>query len=247
MVKVSLGMPVYNGERFVDEALRCVLDQTLDDFELIICDNASTDRTVEICEEVTGGDPRVTIHSSPSNIGAAANFNRTVELASGEYFKWVAHDDLIAPDYLEKCAEILDDDPAAVLCHSDVRIIDSDGELIRRYHPEFQHVGSSNVADRFSEWAAIAHRCFDVFGLIRMDTLRGTHLIAPYIASDRSLLAELGLRGTFVRVPEPLFLSREHGDRSIRAMPSRTSSTSSRIKAPSQLPLSCRVRFAVGG
>lgn len=219
MVKVSLGMPVYNGERFVGEALRCVLDQTLGDFELIICDNASTDRTMEICEEVAARDDRLTVHRNSSNIGAAANFNRTVELASGEYFKWVAHDDLIAPDYLEKCAALLDSDPSLVLCHTDVKIVDAEGELIRLYDPELDHVGSSNVADRFADWSKISHRCFDVFGLIRMDALRQTHLIAPYIASDRTLLAELGLRGTFVRVPEVLFLSREHDDRSIRAMP----------------------------
>jgi len=219
MVKVSLGMPVYNGERFVGEALNCVLDQTLGDFELIICDNASTDRTVEICEEVAARDDRLTIHRNSSNIGAAANFNRTVELASGEYFKWVAHDDLIASDYLEKCAALLDSDPSLVLCHTDVKIVDAEGELIRLYDPELDHVGSSNVADRFADWSKISHRCFDVFGLIRMDALRQTHLIAPYIASDRTLLAELGLRGTFARVPEVLFLSREHDDRSIRAMP----------------------------
>ena len=218
MVKVSLGMPVYNGERFVGEALQSVLGQTVGDFELIICDNASTDRTLEICDEVAGGDPRVSIHRNSSNIGAAANFNRTVELASGEYFKWVAHDDLIAPDYLEKCVALLEEDPALVLCHTDVKIIDAEGELIRDYDPELDNIGSSDVADRFADWARISHRCFDVFGLMRMDALSRTHLIAPYIASDRTLLAELGLLGTFARVPEPLFLSREHDDRSIRSM-----------------------------
>lgn len=219
MVKVSLGMPVYNGERFVEEAIRSCLDQTLDDFELIICDNASDDRTVELCERAAAGDERVTIHRNSSNIGAAANFNLTVDLATGEYFKWVAHDDMITPDYLEKCARVLDEDPEVVLCHSGVRIVDSDGETIREYDPELEHAGSADVADRFADWAAISHRCLDVFGLIRMDALRKTHVIAPYIASDRSLLAELGLLGTFARVPEVMFLSREHDDRSIRSMP----------------------------
>ena len=136
MVKVSVGMPVYNGERFVSLAIRSVLDQTLGDLELIICDNASTDSTIRICEQFAAEDDRVVVHRNASNIGAAANFNRAVELARGDYFMWLAHDDMIAPTYLEKCADLLDSDPPLVFCHSQVQIVDGEGALIRHYDPE---------------------------------------------------------------------------------------------------------------
>lgn len=217
--RVSIGLPVYNGEAFVAEAVRSVLDQTYRDIELIISDNASSDRTVEICEEFAAWDDRVTVLRAGQNVGASANFNRTVAAASGEYFKWIAHDDVIGPRYLEMCVERLDADPSIVLCQTGVRIIDSGGRPIREYDPHLDQADSTDVARRFADLAATSHRCLDVFGLIRSDALSATHLIAPYIASDRTLLVELALRGRFCRLSEIAFFSREHDRRSIRAMP----------------------------
>ena len=75
-IKVSLGLPVYNGERFVGQAIQSVLDQTFTDFELIISDNASTDSTPDICEDFARKDPRIRYIPQEINIGAKANFNR---------------------------------------------------------------------------------------------------------------------------------------------------------------------------
>src|SRR5680860_1035425 len=126
-VKVSVGMPVYNGEKYVGAALECLLSQTLTDFELIISDNASTDRTESICRSYAARDSRVRYFRNEQNTGGTANFNRVLELASSEYFKWACHDDLHAPTYLEQCAGILDRNPSFVLCHSKTRHIDSNG------------------------------------------------------------------------------------------------------------------------
>ena len=101
--KVSIGLPVYNGERYLREALDSILGQTFRDFELIICDNASTDETAAICADYAARDPRIRYHRQTHNIGATANFNHTFELARGAYFKWAAHDDVLAPTWLEKC------------------------------------------------------------------------------------------------------------------------------------------------
>src|ERR1700726_2570792 len=98
-IKVSLGLPVYNGERFVKHAIQSVLDQTFSDFELIISDNASTDSTPDTCEEFARKDPRVPYIRQEINIGAKANFNRVFEYSRGEYFKWVAADDVCGPRY----------------------------------------------------------------------------------------------------------------------------------------------------
>ena len=125
--RVSMGMPVYNGERYVAEAIESVLQQTFGDFELVISDNGSTDSTRSICEGYAARDPRVRYFRSDANRGATWNFNRVVELSRGEYFRWAAHDDRIRPEYLERCVAVLDADPEAVLCYTQVEIIDAAG------------------------------------------------------------------------------------------------------------------------
>ena len=114
---VSIGMPVYNGENFVKGALDSILAQTFQDFELIISDNASTDKTKEICQKYAAKDQRITLLCNEKNVGAAKNYNRTFYASSGKYFMWLAHDDLIATEYLERCVEILEQNPSIVLCH----------------------------------------------------------------------------------------------------------------------------------
>jgi len=114
--KVSIGLPVYNGENYLRNALESILDQTFRDFEVIISDNASTDRTGEICREYAAKDPRIRYCRNDRNLGAAGNFNRAFELSSGEYFKWAAHDDVIERDFLSSCVSVLDEDPSVVAC-----------------------------------------------------------------------------------------------------------------------------------
>jgi glycosyltransferase involved in cell wall biosynthesis len=216
--RVSIGLPVFNGENYLAQALDSILTQTYSDFEVIISDNASTDRTPEICETYVARDPRICYYRSAKNLGAAPNFNRAFELASGEYFKWAAHDDIIAPDFLLKCVKVLDQDPSIVLCHSRVKFIDGQGKVLNKYDITLNNVGSSQPRERFGDLILVDHWCLEVFGLIRASVLRKTPVIGSYVASDRVLLAELGLRGRFYQIPEYLFFSREHTHRSIRSM-----------------------------
>ena len=103
--KVSIGIAVFNGENFLESALRSILAQTFEDFELIISDNASTDRTADICEQYASQDGRVLYLRQPANLGAQPNYNLLVGQARGRYFKWAAHDDMLAPTFLERCVE----------------------------------------------------------------------------------------------------------------------------------------------
>jgi Glycosyltransferases involved in cell wall biogenesis len=128
--KVSIGLPVFNGEKYLREAIDSILAQTFTDFELIISDNASTDRTEEICKEYEAKDPRVRYYRNELNLGAAPNYNRLVELSRGEYFKWACHDDLCAPEFLEKCVEILEQNSPIILCYTRTLIIDENGKPI---------------------------------------------------------------------------------------------------------------------
>ena len=99
--QVSIGMPVYNGAKFIREALNSLLAQTFTDFELIISDNASTDGTEGICQEYVAKDKRVRYVRQPQNIGAAANFFFVLDEAQAEYFMWAAADDLWDKNWLE--------------------------------------------------------------------------------------------------------------------------------------------------
>ena len=212
--RVSIGLPVYNGERFLAGAIASILAQTYTEFELIICDNASTDRTGEICRGFASNDPRVRYHRQPRNLGATANFNRCFELASGEYFKWAADDDLLEPRFLEACVDALDDDPGAVLSQSLVKVVDETDRLIEIYDHSAYGTSSPRPSERLS--GRLRGTCLEVFGLIRSDVLRESALIQSYIGSDRALLVDLALRGRFALVSEPLFINRDHLGRCTR-------------------------------
>lgn len=230
-VQVSIGMPVYNGEKYLTAALDCLLSQTFTDFELVISDNASTDRTESICREYAARDPRVRYFRNELNTGGSANFNRVLELASSEYFKWACHDDLHAPGYFEQCVEVLDRDTSIVLCHSKTSYIDSNGVRLNLA----DHAGGSitdsvgqthNLAPddparmldspqayrRFSDMLTKPYACVNTFGLVRTDALRATGGFRPYFGSERLFLCELALRGRFHHIPEYLFSWRSHAE-----------------------------------
>jgi len=214
---VSVGLPVYNGERYLREAVESVLAQTFEGFELIIRDNASVDATGDISRELRAKDPRVRYERSTENLGAARNFNRAFELSRGEYFLWLSHDDYYAPDYLERCVQVLDANPEVVLCYPLVQIVDELGEPVQEYGGRLKRAASERTSERFGELILVHHWCREVFGMMRVSALRETGLIGNYVQSDRTLLAHLALLGPFFEIKEMLFHSREHAGRSMRA------------------------------
>lgn len=207
--QVSIGMPVYNGGQFLKEALDALLAQTFKDFELIISDNASTDETEAICREYLKKDSRIRYFRNKENLGAAFNYNRSFDLALGEYFKWAAADDLCAPDYLEKCVEVLERHPEVVLCYPKTTIIDERGSTIRQYEDNL-HLRSESVEERFCKAVRGIRMCNAAHSLIRSDILRKTRKIESYRGTDKVLLVELTLHGQFHEIPEYLFFRRVH-------------------------------------
>jgi glycosyltransferase involved in cell wall biosynthesis len=206
--KVSIGVPVYNGESFLPQALNSILGQTFQDFELIVSDNASDDGTEEICRAYAARDDRIRYVRNEANLGAAKNFNQLVTWAKGEYFKWAAHDDSIAPGFLERCVEVLDQDPSVVLCSARTRAVDEHGATVKEFEP--RDFGAAEPHKRFCELVTTRHGHNAVFGLIRLSALRKTQLIGAFSSSDRSLLAELILLGRFHEIPEYWFYKRHH-------------------------------------
>jgi glycosyltransferase involved in cell wall biosynthesis len=212
--RVSIGLPVYNGENYIREAIDSILSQTFEDFELIISDNASTDETEKICREYANRDQRIKYYRNQQNLGAAKNYNIVFELSTGEYFKWVAHDDLCAPEFLEKCIKVLDSDSSIVLCYPRTKLIDEQGNVIEEF--EFKRkADSSSISKRFKSLMWEDH-CFQIFGLIRSSSLQKTRLIEPYAHGDGVLLCRLGFLGRFYEVPEYLFFNREHAEMSMQ-------------------------------
>jgi len=213
---VSVGVPVYNGEAFLEDAIRSTLTQTLGDLELILCDNASEDRTAEICRDYAARDHRVRYFRNPRNLGAAANYNLACSHARGRYFKWLAHDDRMLPSFLAKTYRVLEDRADAVLCNTVISYIDSTGTQIGLYDSKLTGADSYSPSTRFAWMVLRSHTCVDFFGLIRRDALSGSLLHGSFHGADRALLAQLSLRGRMVQLPAPLLAIREHPNRYTR-------------------------------
>jgi glycosyltransferase involved in cell wall biosynthesis len=213
--RVSIGIPVYNGEKYLEQALESILTQTFTDFEVIISDNASTDQTQKICQAYQLKDDRIHYFRSERNLGAAPNYNRVFELSTGDYFKWAAYDDLISPDFLLKCVEILDADLDAVLCFPRVNLVNELGDFIDIYNPE-PDTNSPSPYERFRNLMFTANLWIYTFGLIRADIIKKTSLHGSYPSSDEVFILELALQGRFHEIPERLFNLRIHPEQSTR-------------------------------
>jgi glycosyltransferase involved in cell wall biosynthesis len=219
---VSIGLPVFNGARFISEALDSLLAQTYSDFELIISDNASTDATRSICEEYAARDERVRYVRHEVNRGLAWNWNHAFELSRGIYFKWAACDDLYHPTFLARCLEILKENPDVAWCHTLGRHIDSKGmPLVDQDAEDISHVHA--VDGRKKSWCRTSDRLsrrfkavllgqsgLDCYGVIRSEILRKTALFLPCFGAEKVFTAELALRGRYYEVPEVLYFARLH-------------------------------------
>ncbi len=228
--RLSIGLPVYNGERYLAETLQCFLAQTFGDFEIIVGDNASTDLTADICQSYAARDRRVRYHRNDTNLGAIRNYNKVFELTRSPFFKWIADDDIYDARYLESCFRILDADPAVVLAHSRTRFVDDRGAEFEvdqatggyidprtglRQWPDSPMVADSpSPVTRFWDVLSGARWGSHMFGVVRRDVLRRTHLLPDFGGSDRAMLAELALLGRFRCSDQALYAKRFHGNAS---------------------------------
>jgi len=204
-----VGVPVYNGERYLARTLDSLLNQTVGDFVVLVGDNASTDGTAAIIQAYAARDSRVRHVRHPHNLGAAANYSLLCELAHTEFFRWSAADDCSEPRFLEACLEALERDPHAVLAYPRVMMIDADGQPLGQYE-EGLHLPHARPSDRFFALLQNIRLCNALYGLGRTEAFRRTRLLGPYLGSDMVFQAELSLYGRILEVPEPLLLRRMH-------------------------------------
>lgn len=209
--KLMVGIPIYNGEKWIAKTLESILGQTFADFRLCIADNASEDGTEDICRSYESADNRVHYVRHSDNIGAARNYNYLVQRADADYFKWAAADDLCRPSLFERCVDALEQRPALVGVYARSMSIDETGlplDEIRdnlRLESKYPHI-------RFGDVIARSHSCWPIFGVYRTPLLRRTGLIRPFPNGDRVPLAELALAGPIARIPEILQTRRVHED-----------------------------------
>lgn len=213
---VSIGIPVYNGEAFLQGALVSILTQSYENLEVVISDNASTDGTMDICEACASADKRVRYYRQPTNRGAAWNYNFTFQQSKGPYFKWAAHDDLLAQNFISRALSVLRDDPMVSLATCTALIMDDAGKICAKDPEPPLHLEHGDPVRRFRDAVYGHHYCLFVFGLIPRHYLVKTSLIGPYASSDLVLLGQLALMGKIIKLSNPEFLWRSHSQQSMR-------------------------------
>ncbi|MEP9381740.1 glycosyltransferase [Nocardioides cheoyonin] len=212
---LSIGLPTYNGERFLAQALDDLLAQTFTDLEVIVSDNASTDRTGEIAQSYAARDPRVRYVRQPVNLGAAGNHNAVLALARGRYFAYASDDDRYAPTLYERCLDVLEADPGLALVHSADGFIDEEGRVIAE--PAYLlDTAASRPSDRFRS-VLLESGGNDFYAVGRTETFRRIRPLGGYHQPDRVMVASLALQGRFQHLPEVLYHRRDHPGRGERA------------------------------
>lgn len=206
---VSVGVPVYNEEAFVRQTLDSLLAQDYDNLEVVISDNASTDSTPVICEDIVKKDSRVRYFRAETNQGAIKNFNAAFHHSKGKYFMWAGAHDLWEPTFISQAVGLLESDPSVILCYPETMLIDTAGQRVMKVPDEMDTREMSSVR-RYLKFISKVHWCNMIHGLIRSEAIKSSSMLRSVWGPDILLLAELSLRGEFAQIPEVLFYRREN-------------------------------------
>jgi len=205
---VSIGMPVYNGEKYIRRALDSLLAQDYENVELIISDNASTDATWQICQEYAARDARIKLNSNERNLGSIANFGIVLNMARGPYFMWAAADDYWLPEFVSVMVSELGTHPEADVAMCAIKRVRRDGSLVRPYR--CLDAASPNRMSKFALAMALVSGkpYWFIYGLFRTDFIRRAFPRFPRVYSgDVLFVCELALATRFRYVDQVLFIS----------------------------------------
>jgi len=185
--KVCIGMPVYNGARFITDAIQSLLNQEYTDFILIISDNASTDETEQICRAYVKKDQRIKYVRQESNIGAVRNFEYVLENSRSQYFMWAAHDDYWDRRFLSELVAMLDERKDRVLAFCNARHVDTEKKIIRNYNKlEYLNPGATkcgiqlNSLERFILQDHLHGKANLIYGLIKREILLKSKILSKW-------------------------------------------------------------------
>ena len=213
--QVSIGLPVYNGEKYLEFALESILSQDFKDFELIISNNASTDNTHKICMNYSRRDNRIRYFHNPENIGSAPNYEKVVKFAKAKYFKWHAHDDIIKPGFLRTCLSTFEREKSStVLVYPKTELIDENGKVIGVVKENIDQKGYDVFRKViFFLWNVRYGSALN--GLLLTNAISNTMLSNSGLYWDLPLLFDLSLTGNIVEIPETLIQQRVHNDNAL--------------------------------
>lgn len=181
MPKVFIGMPVYNGERFLREAIASLRAQTFVDWKILISDDASTDGSQAICEEYAQRDSRISYVRQEKNIGMFPNFKFLIDKADGKYFMWAAQDDIREKDYVEICISNLEKNRGIGLATTILTTIDSSGQSNKEESDLIHLSGEPSylLVARYVLQPEILGKCNIMYSLFRTNVVRETWRIYP--------------------------------------------------------------------
>ncbi len=212
---VSVGIPVYNGMPYLKLALTSLIAQDYPNFEIIICDNCSTDSTFSVCQDFIKQSSKIKYYRNSENIGASGNFEKVFQLSTGKYFMWAAHDDRWEDSYISKCVQILEQYPSVIIACTEVAFISSEGHFIEDLNksPYMRNLHTFGLDIVKSVHEIISKTgWYSIYGLIRSEAIQK---LIPYLHSeDYGADVIWGLRllllGDYYRINEQLFLYRLH-------------------------------------
>ena len=195
---VLIGLPIYNGQKYIAQAIESVLNQSFEDFAVLISDNASTDGTWDTCRAYAERDSRIRLRRNERNLGAFANFRSVLDGAQSPYFMWMSHDDVLHPDYVRNCYDFLAAHPDYVLCFSKNGYIDEDGlerDVYGYSMNKYVGVESDDMEERFAACLENLPPPTEIYGLIRRDALVDLKSFRLYDGNDQAMVLELALVG----------------------------------------------------
>lgn len=209
--KVVIGLPVYNGQKYVAAAIESHLSQSFGDFDLVISDNGSTDATPEICAEFARTDSRVVVLRSDENRGILWNHRRVLETirSPDQYFRWAGGDDIMEPGLLAAMVAVLDGRPEVEAVVPDTKNIDDDGTIIGAMDRSLD-LQSPDVFERARTFLLADYQHVIAYGLLRASTLRDLRTGPNYPGWDAVFTWEWTLRGQMVQAEGPALLRRFH-------------------------------------
>jgi glycosyltransferase involved in cell wall biosynthesis len=208
---VSIGMPVYNEEQFIEQAIVSILNQDYKNFELIISDNASTDQTKEICLNYSKRDSRIRFFSRDTTTDATTNFNYVAAIANGDFFMWASGHDTRDPSFISRCIAIFEKSNSIVLCYSDANWIDLNGKNIGIEKSDIDTIGINKINRIYKVFWNLGY-AYPIYGMFRIESLEKILPAKKVLGPDILLLNELSAIGEFARIPEPLFNIRKLSD-----------------------------------
>lgn len=204
---VDIGMPVYNDEAHVGEAIRCLTAQSYADIRIWISDNASTDQTGAICREVAASDARVMYVRSAQNRGSVWNLNHVFSLGRAPLFMWAASDDRWHPDFVSRCVAALSERSTAVIAHPYQQHMTYEGLPVGDPFTGFENLGRT-LRERWLRSVTCWPLHMAYYGVMRREAAARTRLTLLRDSSDFIFIAEMSLQGEIIQVPELLFWKR---------------------------------------